>query len=91
MDVPEDLDINGLLGVYELNRIELMMDVFVSTDERSYDRYQVVRHTGEPDTFRLRPTEFKDWQKRKTYWPPTLDLSINQYPSLTSQQAEILG
>ena len=55
MDVPEDLYINGLLGVYELNRIELMRDVFVWTYERSCDRYQVVRYTlGEPDPFRLR-------------------------------------
>jgi hypothetical protein len=55
LDVPEDLYINGLLGAYELNRIELMRDVFVWTYERSCDRYQVVRHSlGEPDTFRLR-------------------------------------
>ena len=55
VDVPEDLYINGLLGIYELNRIELMRDVFVWTYERSCDRYQVVRHTlGEPDPFRLR-------------------------------------
>jgi hypothetical protein len=55
VDVPEDLYINGLLGVYELNRIELMRDLFAWAYERSCDRYQVVRHTlGEPDTFRLR-------------------------------------
>ena len=55
VDVPEDLYINGLLGIYELNRIDLMRDVFVWTYERSCDRYQVVRHTlGEPDPFRLR-------------------------------------
>jgi len=55
MDVPDDLYINGLLGVYELNRIELMRDVFVWTYERSCNRYQVIRHTlGEPDPFRLR-------------------------------------
>ena len=55
VDVPEDLYINGLLGVYELNRIELLRDVFVWTYERSCKRYQVVRHAlGEPDTFRLR-------------------------------------
>jgi len=54
VDVPEDLYINGLLGVYELNRVELLRDVFVWTYERSCDRYQVVRHTlGEPDPFRL--------------------------------------
>ncbi|MDO9263461.1 MAG: Fic family protein [Desulfosalsimonadaceae bacterium] len=55
MDVPENLYMNGLLGIYELNRIELMRDVFVWTYERSCDRYQAMRHTlGEPDTFRLR-------------------------------------
>ena len=55
MDVPEDLYVNGLLGIYELNRIELMRDVFVWTYERSCNRYQVIPHTlGEPDTFRLR-------------------------------------
>lgn len=55
VDVPEDLYVNGLLGVYELNCIELMRDVFVWTYERSCDRYQVIRHTlGEPDPFRLR-------------------------------------
>jgi hypothetical protein len=54
VDVPEDLYINGLLGVYELNRIELMRDVFVWTYERLCDRYQVLQHTlGEPDPFRL--------------------------------------
>ena len=55
LDVPEDQYINGLLGVYEVNRIELMRDVFVWTYERSCRRYQVVRHVlGEPNTFRLR-------------------------------------
>lgn len=55
VDVPEDLYINGLLGVYELNRIELLREVFVWSYERSCDRYQVMRHTlGEPDPFRLR-------------------------------------
>ena len=55
LDVPEDQYINGLLGVYELNSIELMRDVFVWTYERSCHRYQVVRHAlGEPDVFRLR-------------------------------------
>ena len=55
MDVPEDLYINGLLGVYELNRIELLRDVFVWTYERSCNRYQDIRYAlGESDTFRLR-------------------------------------
>ncbi|MGD8257714.1 MAG: Fic family protein, partial [Desulfobacterales bacterium] len=55
LDVPEDQYINGLLGVYELNRTELLRDVFVWTYERSCQRYHVVRHAlGEPDAFRLR-------------------------------------
>ena len=55
MDVPEDLYTNGLLGIYELNHIALMRDVFIWTYERSCARYQAIRHTiGEPDTFRLR-------------------------------------
>ena len=54
MDVPEDLYVNGLLGVYELNRIDLMRDVFVWIYERSCNRYQALRHTlREPDPFRL--------------------------------------
>ena len=55
LDVPEDQYINGLLGIYELNRVELLRDVFVWTYERSCRRYQIVRHAlGEPDPFRLR-------------------------------------
>jgi len=55
LDVPEDQYINGILGVYELNRIELLRDAFVWTYERSCQRYHVVRHAlGEPDAFRLR-------------------------------------
>jgi len=55
LDVPEDEYINGLLGVYELNRIELLRDVFIWTYERSCQRYQIIRHAlGDPDPFRLR-------------------------------------
>ena len=55
LEVPEDQYINGLLGVYEYNRIELLKDVFVWTYERSCQRYHVVRHAlGEPDAFRMR-------------------------------------
>lgn len=59
LDIPEDQYVNGLMGVYELNRIELLRDVFVWTYERSCRRYQIVRHTlGEPDPFRLRYRKF---------------------------------
>jgi Fic family protein len=55
VDVPERAYIDGLLGVYELNRIELLRDVFVWAYERSCARYSAVRSSlGEPDPFRLR-------------------------------------
>jgi hypothetical protein len=44
-----------MLGVYELNRIDLLKDIFVWAYERSAARYVAVRQSiGEPDPFRLR-------------------------------------
>ncbi|NOZ11728.1 MAG: Fic family protein [Gammaproteobacteria bacterium] len=55
VDVPERAYIDGILGVYELNRIELLRDVFIWAYERSCARYSAVRQSlGEPDPFRLR-------------------------------------
>jgi hypothetical protein len=55
VDVPERAYIDGVLGIYELNRIELLRDVFVWAYERSSARYSAVRQSlGEPDPFRLR-------------------------------------
>lgn len=54
VDVPEQAYIDGLLGVYELNRVELLRDVFVWAYERSCRRYKTVRDSlPEPDPFRL--------------------------------------
>jgi Fic family protein len=54
VDVPERAYIDGVLGIYELNRIELLRDVFVWAYERSSARYSAVRQSlGEPDPFRL--------------------------------------
>lgn len=54
VDVPERAYVDGMLGVYELNRIELLRDVFVWAYQRSCARYSAVRRSlGEPDTFRL--------------------------------------
>ncbi len=54
VDVPERAYIDGLLGVYEQNRIELLRDVFVWAYQRSCARYSAVRQSlGEPDPFRL--------------------------------------
>jgi hypothetical protein len=55
VDVPEHIYINGLLGVYELNQMELLVEVFVWAYERSCLRYSAVRKTlGDPDPFRVK-------------------------------------
>ena len=55
VDVPKRAYVDGVLGVYELNRVELLRDVFVWAYRRSCGRYSAVRQTlGEPDPFRLR-------------------------------------
>lgn len=55
IDVPERDYIDGTLAVYELNRVELLRDVFVWAYERSCRRYTVVRDAlPEPDPIRLR-------------------------------------
>jgi len=55
VDVPDRAYIDGILGVYELNRIELLRDVFVWAYERSCARYSAAcQSLGEPDSFRLR-------------------------------------
>lgn len=54
VDVPTQAYVEGLLGVYELQRPELLRDVFVWAYERSCQRYLAIRQTlGEPDAFRL--------------------------------------
>jgi Fic family protein len=58
VDVPERDYIDGLLGVYELQRIDLARDVFVWAYERSCQRYTVVRDAlPQPDPVRLRNRE----------------------------------
>jgi len=55
IDVPQRAYVEGLLGVYELNRAELLRDVFVWAYDRSAKRYVAVRQSlGEPDKFRLK-------------------------------------
>ncbi len=55
VDVPERAYIDGVLAIYELNRVELLRDLFVWAYERSSGRYSAVRQSlGEPDPFRLR-------------------------------------
>ena len=53
--VPPSAYTEAVLGVYGLNRIELLKDVFIWAYERSAASYAAVRQSvGEPDPFRLR-------------------------------------
>lgn len=55
IDVPEEIYVKGMLGIYELNRIELLKDVFLWAYERSALRYAAIRQSlGEPDRFRMK-------------------------------------
>ncbi|HEY8894013.1 MAG TPA: Fic family protein [Niastella sp.] len=57
-DVPKEYYIQGLLGVYELNRVELLKDVFLWAYERSSFKYAAVRQTlGEPNPFLVKYRE----------------------------------
>lgn len=54
VDVPQRDYLDGILGVYELNRVDLLRDVFVWAYRRSCSRYAAVQHTlGNPDPFRI--------------------------------------
>src|SRR3989338_3867460 len=55
VDVPQPDYVNGILGVYELNRVDYLRDVFIWAYERSCARYSAVRQSlGEPDPFRFK-------------------------------------
>lgn len=55
IDVPEQAYVEGTLGVYELNRVELLRDTFVWAYERSCQRYLAVAKTMvEPDPLKIR-------------------------------------
>lgn len=54
-DVSQQLYTEAMLGVYELNRTELLRDLFIWAYQRSAVRYAAVRQSvGEPDPFRTR-------------------------------------
>lgn len=55
VDVPERAYVGGTLAVYELNRVELLRDVFVWAYDRSCLRYVAVKESlPEPDPLRIR-------------------------------------
>jgi hypothetical protein len=54
-DVPRQSYTEAVLGIYEMNKVDLLKDVFVWAYQRSAARYAAVRQSlGEPDPFRLR-------------------------------------
>lgn len=55
VDVDQRDYTSGILGVYELNRVDYLRDVFVWAYQRSCARYSAIRQSlGEPDPFRLK-------------------------------------
>jgi Fic family protein len=53
-DISRQAYTEATLGIYELNKVEFLKDVFLWTYERSAARYVAVRQSlGEPDPFRL--------------------------------------
>jgi hypothetical protein len=58
VDVPERAYVEGTLGVYELNEVDLLRDVFVWAYERSCQRYLAITQTMvEPDPLKIKYRE----------------------------------
>lgn len=58
VDVPQEAYTQAVLGIYELQRLDYLRDVFEWAYERSCARYAAVRQSlGQPDLFRLRYRE----------------------------------
>ncbi len=54
LDVPREIYTHAILGIYELNQIELLKDIFLWAYQRSAERYVAARQSiGEPDPFRM--------------------------------------
>jgi hypothetical protein len=58
IDVPEQAYVDGTLGVYEFNQVDLLRDVFTWAYERSCQRYlAITQNVAEPDPLRIRYRE----------------------------------
>jgi Fic family protein len=56
--VPRSSYTDAILGVYELNKVDLLKDVFIWAYERSAERYAAVKQSlGDPDPFKQRHRE----------------------------------
>jgi hypothetical protein len=55
INVPEQAYIDGTLGVYEFNQVDLLRDVFIWAYERSCQRYLAISQTmADPDPLRIK-------------------------------------
>jgi hypothetical protein len=55
VDVPTDSYTSAMLGIYELNNVDLLKELFIWAYERSAERYKVVQQViGEPNPFVLK-------------------------------------
>jgi Fic family protein len=53
VDIPRSSYTDAMLSVYEINKIDLLKDVFIWAYERSAERYTAVKQSlGDPDPFR---------------------------------------
>jgi len=58
VDVPKSDYVQGLLAIYELNRIDLFREVYIWAYERSASLYlATLEAIGQPDPFRVRYRE----------------------------------
>ncbi len=58
IDVPEQAYVDGTMGIYELNQVDLLLDVFTWAYERSCQRYLAITKTVvEPNPLRIRYRE----------------------------------
>lgn len=58
VEVPKEVYTQGILGVYELNQVDVLKDVFMWAYEKSAIRYASIRQTiVEPDPFRTKYRE----------------------------------
>ncbi len=84
IDVPERSYVDGLLGVYELGRVELLRDVFLWAYERSCQQYVAVRsQLVPPDTFRLRHrVALADAVRTivRNGWPASIESAVRSTP-----------
>ncbi len=79
IDVPQRAYVDAMLGVYELNDVALLRDVFVWAYERSCQQYVAVQQQlVPPDTFRLRYRTMS-WPK-----PSPLPCAVGSTPTTPS-------